>query len=162
MEVKPSSPMQECLHNNQDLFAETNPCHRAAMVYHFLTIREEKTMSGRQTSTLSCEGKSGCCSNHQQSASLAHWPLKVIFNNSLQNQGDLLVRLPFYEGWTGVFELTIEAWHVKNPKKIPKPVMQTKKIENKSIYASILETITTQLTKTEKFQIWEEVRRRYQ
>ena len=73
---------------------------------------------------------------------------EVIFNNSLQNQGDLLVRLPFYEGWTGVFELTIEAWHVKNPKKIPQPVMQSKKLEDKSIFASILETITTQLTKT--------------
>ena len=75
---------------------------------------------------------------------------EVIFNNSLRNQGDLLVRLPFYEGWTGVFELTIciEAWHVKNPKKIPQPVMQCKKVEEKSIFASILETITTQLTKT--------------
>jgi len=73
---------------------------------------------------------------------------EVVFNNSLENQGDLLVRLPFYEGWSGVFELTIEVWHVKNPKKIPQPVLQSKKVEEKSIFASILETLTTQLTKT--------------
>eukprot|EP00092_Neocalanus_flemingeri_P006703 GFUD01007240.1.p1 GENE.GFUD01007240.1~~GFUD01007240.1.p1 ORF type:complete len:882 (+),score=165.63 GFUD01007240.1:158-2803(+) len=73
----------------------------------------------------------------------------VIFNNSLENQGDLLVRLPFYEGWSGVFELTIEAWHIKNPKKIPQPVKpQSKKVEEKSIFASFLEKITTSLTKT--------------
>jgi len=75
---------------------------------------------------------------------------EVIFNNSLENQGDLLVRLPFYEGWSGVFELTIEVWHIKNPKKIPQLVMQSKKVEEKSIFASILETLTTQLTKTVK------------
>ena len=63
---------------------------------------------------------------------------EVIFNNSLQNQGDLLVRLPFYEDWSGVFELTIEVWHVKNPKKIPQPVMQSKKVEEKSIFPQFL------------------------
>ena len=29
--------------------------------------------------------------------------------------------------WSGVFELTIEVWHVKNPKKIPQPALQSKK-----------------------------------
>jgi len=73
---------------------------------------------------------------------------EVIFNNSLKNQGDLLVRLPFNTGWSGVFELTVEVWHVKNPKKIPQPALQSKKVEEKSIFASILETLTNQLTKT--------------
>ena len=56
---------------------------------------------------------------------------EVIFNNSLEQQGDLLIRLPFSEvpsssppvltsppsqAWPGVFELTIEAWHINKPR----------------------------------------------
>ena len=73
----------------------------------------------------------------------------VIFNNSLGGgQRDLLIKLPFEEAWPGMFELTVEIWHVANPAKIPQQAAQSKKEEDKNIFASILETLGSQLAKT--------------
>ena len=41
----------------------------------------------------------------------------VIFNNSLAGR-DLLIKLPFTEPWPGLFELTVEVWHVSKPDKV--------------------------------------------
>jgi len=78
---------------------------------------------------------------------------EVIFNNSLreEEQGALLVRLPIDQEWPGIFDLTIEAWHINKPRKIPqpKPPKPLKRTEpEKSIFASLLETISDTLTKT--------------
>ena len=73
----------------------------------------------------------------------------VIFNNSLGGrQRDLLIKLPFEEAWPGMFELTVEIWHNANPAKIPQLQVQSKKQDDKSILATIFDTLATQLTKT--------------
>ena len=73
----------------------------------------------------------------------------VIFNNSLGGrQRDLLIKLPFEEAWPGMFELTVEIWHNANPVKIPQLQLQSKKQDDKSILATIFDTLATQLTKT--------------
>ena len=73
----------------------------------------------------------------------------VIFNNTLGGgQRDLLIKLPFEEAWPGMFELTVEIWHVANPVKIPQLAAQSKKEKDKNIFASILETLGSQLAKT--------------
>ena len=73
----------------------------------------------------------------------------VIFNNSIAGrQRDLLIKLPFEESWPGMFELTVEVWHNAKPSKIPQLQLQSKKNDDKSILATIFETLTTQLTKT--------------
>ena len=41
----------------------------------------------------------------------------VIFNNSLAGR-DLLIKLPFTEPWPGLFELSVEVWHVSKPDKV--------------------------------------------
>lgn len=48
-------------------------------------------------------------------------------------EGDLLIKIPFQESWEGVFSLTLEAWHVNKPKKIPQPPK-----ENNRNYKSII------------------------
>lgn len=74
----------------------------------------------------------------------------VIFNNTLGGrQRDLLIKLPFEESWPGMFELTVEIWHVANPVKVPQQQpAESKKEGEKNIFTSILETLGTQLAKT--------------
>jgi len=65
----------------------------------------------------------------------------VLFNNSLQGPGSLLVKIPFQETWDGLFSLSIEAWHVSNPKTIPQPPKEAKEV--KSIFETLFSTFAS-------------------
>ena len=70
----------------------------------------------------------------------------VIFNNSIAGrQRDLLIKLPFEESWPGMFELTVEVWHSANPARVPQLQLQSKKNDDKSILATIFETLGPQV-----------------
>ncbi|XP_023336148.1 uncharacterized protein LOC111707298 isoform X2 [Eurytemora carolleeae] len=71
---------------------------------------------------------------------------EVIFNSSLQGSGDLLVKIPFQESWNGVFSLSIEAWHINKPKRIPQPIKEAKTEKEQSFLEKIFSTLATSIT----------------